>query len=129
MERVVCPCLMRKIHNIRKEEDLTTSLGEVLLAEKTNQRYLSKVDNLPPLVISFNDIVPHQIPLPPDSSDGVQQGIFGTRDSHFLRRDIEILGFKTARNGIRYSHGTWNVLIFLLRKREKYEMVAGYRDK
>ena len=50
---------------------------------------------------------------------GVQQGVFGTRDSLLFRQDIRKLGFKIVGNGIRYTHGTWNVLIFLLGKREK----------
>ena len=43
---------------------------------------------------------------------------------HFLKRDNGNLGFKIAGNGIRYTHGTGNVLIFLLGKREKYELIA-----
>ena len=43
---------------------------------------------------------------------------------HFSIWDIGKVGFKIAGNGIRYTHGTGNVLIFLLGKREKYEMIA-----
>ena len=48
---------------------------------------------------------------------------------YFFRRDIGKLDFKVAGNGIRYTHGTGNVLIFLPGKSEKYEMIARYRDK
>ena len=48
-------------------------------------------------------------------------GLFGTRD----RRDIGKLGFKITGNVIRYTHGTGNVLIFLLGKQEKYDSVIS----
>ena len=35
------------------------------------------------------------------------------------------MGFKIAGNGIRYTHGTGNDLIFLLGKREKYELIVN----
>ena len=55
---------------------------------------------------------------------GPSRAFSGRGICHFLRRDIGKLGFKIAGNGIRYTHGTGNVLIFLLGKREKYEMIA-----
>ena len=56
---------------------------------------------------------------------GSSRAFSGCGICHFLRRDIGKYGFKIAGKGIRYTHGTGNVLIFLLGKREKYEMIAG----
>ena len=50
-------------------------------------------------------------------------GLF--RDAGFstlFRRDI---GFIIAGNGIRYTHDTGNVLIFLLDERKKYDSVIS----
>ena len=55
---------------------------------------------------------------------GPSRAFSGRGIYHFLRRDIEKLDLKIAGNGIRYNHGNGNVLIFLLGKREKYEMIA-----
>ena len=55
---------------------------------------------------------------------GPSRDFSGRGICHFLRRNIGKLGFEIAGNGIRYTHGTGNVLIFLLGKREKYEMIA-----
>ena len=55
---------------------------------------------------------------------GPSRAFSGRGICYFLRRDFGTLGFKIAGNGIRYTHGTGNVLIFLLGKREKYEMIA-----
>ena len=42
---------------------------------------------------------------------------------------ISGIGFKIAGHGIGYIHDTGNILIFLLGKREKYDMISSYRDK
>ena len=55
---------------------------------------------------------------------GSSRAFSGRGICHFLWRDKGKLGFKIAGNGIRYTHGTKNVLIFLLGKREKCEMIA-----
>ena len=60
---------------------------------------------------------------------GPSRAFSGRGICHFLRRDFGKLDFKIAGNGIRFTHGTENFLIFLLGKREKYEMIAWYRDK
>ena len=53
-----------------------------------------------------------------------------------LFRDVEfntfwdgILGCKIAGNGMRYTHGTGNFLIFLFGKQDRYEMIVWCRDK
>ena len=52
-------------------------------------------------------------------------GLFlGRGICHFFRRDIGTFGSEIAGNGIEYTHGTGNVLFFLLGKREKYEMTS-----
>ena len=58
------------------------------------------------------------------SYEGSSRAFLGRDICHFMRRDIGKLDFKIAGNGIRYTHGTGNFLIFLLGKREKYEMIA-----
>ena len=42
---------------------------------------------------------------------------------------IKKVGFKIAGNGMRYIDGTENSFISLFGKREKYEIIAWYRDK
>ena len=66
--------------------------------------------------------------MAPLSDWGPSRAFSGRGICHFLRRDIGKLGFKIAGNGIRYSHSTGNVLVFLLGKREKYDFVTGNRD-
>ena len=55
---------------------------------------------------------------------GPSRDFSGRGICHFLRRDIGKLGFEITGNVIRYTHGTGNVLIFLLGKREKYERTS-----
>ena len=55
---------------------------------------------------------------------GVQQGFFGTRDLPLFKRYVVKVGLDIAENGMRYTHGTENFLVFLFGKRGKYEMIA-----
>ena len=55
---------------------------------------------------------------------GAQQGILGTLDWPFFRRDIGKVAFKITGNGMRYTYGTGNFVIFRVGKREKYQMIA-----
>ena len=43
---------------------------------------------------------------------------------HFFIWDIGKVGFKIAGNGIRYTHGNGNFLVFFLCKRQEYEIIA-----
>ena len=60
---------------------------------------------------------------------GSSRAFSGRGISHFFRRNIGNAGLRIAGNGMRYTHGTKNILMFLFGKREKYEMIAWCRDK
>ena len=60
---------------------------------------------------------------------GPSRAFSGRWFRYFSGRDIGKVGFKIAGNGMRYTHGTRNVLNFLVGKQEKYEMIAWCRDK
>ena len=55
---------------------------------------------------------------------GAQQAFLGRGICHFFIRDIGKVSFDIARNGISHTQGTENVLIFLFRKQERYEIIA-----
>ena len=55
---------------------------------------------------------------------GSSKAFLGRGICNFLRQDKGKFGFNIAGNGIRYTYGAGNVLIFVLSKQEKYEMIA-----
>ena len=80
----------------------------------------ARIGIFPLIVILFVlDGIYHTLSILNSYSKGPSRAFSGRGICHFLRRDIGKLGFKIAEYGIRYTHGTGNVLIFLLGKREK----------
>ena len=55
---------------------------------------------------------------------GPSRAFSGRRICLSFRRDIGKVAFKITGNGMRYTYGTGNFLIFRVGKREKYQMIA-----